>query len=915
VNYHEIKVDFADVSSITTDIKLKQFDYGNDVLRFMLYKDNVAYDPTADFSLCTIRCERSDGRVNENEIWKKDDESLCGITVVDDGVSYADVPYGFFESFRAGVVSFELIFYSFNDDGTIRQRCGLSQVRIEVYKSISSYNIVDKKSIDLIAHILEEMKAFKTTAEAQAYVDMLDDAKLAEEARVIAEELRIDAEQSRNESEVLRLNTELARAEAESERERRENTRTIEENQRIYDELTRRNSEEDRNGAEVDRANAEKERRAAEISRGSAETARGNAEALRLEAEEERKASELERKTNEKQRISDFAELSEKVNRACESASADATRIEEGVAAAESALQSSQKATQDAEFASTRALESTQKADTAAASAADAADMANAGAVRAEENAFFANGAALSATEAATRANSGAERAETAATNAETATEGASSAAERADNSAGNADEKAQLADDAAGRATTAAEDAESAAVKANDAADRADDALGLLPVVPIELSASGENITITDSAEARLRGLKLYGKSEQNGTPSPYNPVEIVSVGDDGEVGVGACGKNIFNDLPLRQQNTWSSFGVTCDYEGDGVFHVYGECVNDTTTIKTFNLPEILYRDTTIVIDPNKYYTMSVKMLAINQMSSRMHPYFRTTNGKATSNWLVVDISENTAVGATLSKTLRGGASQNDARAIDRFWIYFYIPAGTTAKYDLRFKVQLEEGKTPTAIEPYTEKRFAVPTPNGLPGIPVSSGGNYIDENGQMWLCDEVDFERCVYIQNIRNAVFSGGETYANTWYPQLVVTFANANSSICAKTDSPIISNCFASANLSIANAYGSSISIKNYEQEFENVDALKEFMATKYNEGDPVVFQYCLKTPIETPLSEGELAAYEELCTYYPVTNITNDSGAGMEVKYVADTKMYIDNEIAEMKEELTAAIVSE
>ncbi|MFQ8777220.1 MAG: hypothetical protein ACLR78_07145 [Roseburia sp.] len=28
--------------------------------------------------------------------------------------------------------------------------------------------------------------------------------------------------------------------------------------------------------------------------------------------------------------------------------------------------------------------------------------------------------------------------------------------------------------------------------------------------------------------------------------------------------------------------------------------------------------------------------------------------------------------------------------------------------------------------------------------TPNGLPGIPVSSGGNYTDERGQQWVADE---------------------------------------------------------------------------------------------------------------------------------------------------------------------------
>lgn len=51
-------------------------------------------------------------------------------------------------------------------------------------------------------------------------------------------------------------------------------------------------------------------------------------------------------------------------------------------------------------------------------------------------------------------------------------------------------------------------------------------------------------------------------------------------------------------------------------------------------------------------------------------------------------------------------------------------------------------------------------------------------------------------------------------------------------------------------------------------------------------------------CLESPIETALSAEELAAYAVLYTSYPNTTILNDSGAGMEVKYGADTKLYID-----------------
>ena len=44
----------------------------------------------------------------------------------------------------------------------------------------------------------------------------------------------------------------------------------------------------------------------------------------------------------------------------------------------------------------------------------------------------------------------------------------------------------------------------------------------------------------------------------------------------------------------------------------------------------------------------------------------------------------------------------------------------------------------------------------LATSTPNGLPGIPVSSGGNYNDASGQQWICDTIDYAKGVYTQRI---------------------------------------------------------------------------------------------------------------------------------------------------------------
>jgi hypothetical protein len=60
--------------------------------------------------------------------------------------------------------------------------------------------------------------------------------------------------------------------------------------------------------------------------------------------------------------------------------------------------------------------------------------------------------------------------------------------------------------------------------------------------------------------------------------------------------------------------------------------------------------------------------------------------------------------------------------------------------------------------------------------------------------------------------------------------------------------------------------------------------------------------------LPTPIETPLTAEELAAYKALHTNYPNTTIISETH--LDVKYVADTKNYIDNKFKELSTALVA-----
>lgn len=58
----------------------------------------------------------------------------------------------------------------------------------------------------------------------------------------------------------------------------------------------------------------------------------------------------------------------------------------------------------------------------------------------------------------------------------------------------------------------------------------------------------TGNPVSVSDAFSAPLCGLTVYGKSTQDGTPTPDAPVPIVSAGDGGSVAVKVTGRNLLN-------------------------------------------------------------------------------------------------------------------------------------------------------------------------------------------------------------------------------------------------------------------------------------------------------------------------------------------------------------------------------
>lgn len=344
----------------------------------------------------------------------------------------------------------------------------------------------------------------------------------------------------------------------------------------------------------------------------------------------------------------------------------------------------------------------------------------------------------------------------------------------------------------------------------------------------------TGNPLSVDDAFPASLCGLTVYGCSTQDGTPTPDAPVPIVSAGDGGSVAVKVTGKNLLNPA-LFQKNKYQSFNAETGYYG----------IDNSDQYWITGLQPCL---------PSTAYHFNAAPEGGCFYDEKKNPI----------GPIGFDFSFKTPVKCA-----------------------YYCVNFSTHSADYGSQIIATVSK-PATYSPYHEQLLTLPTPNGLPGIPVTSGGNYTDQSGQQWVCDEVDLERGVKVQRVNavdlsTCVITGSTNLAAT--KRLAIRLPLKGKDYTAKA---------------LCNRLPYFVSFTSDTIHFyvdtNNAQVFIPIGAKNPEEGEYILF-YILDDPIETPLTPAEIAAYKALTMCGPDTVVQAGDGAGVKLDYQRDVNIAI------------------
>ena len=360
--------------------------------------------------------------------------------------------------------------------------------------------------------------------------------------------------------------------------------------------------------------------------------------------------------------------------------------------------------------------------------------------------------------------------------------------------------------------------------------------------------------------------------------SPSPGWPQEIVNLGDDGNIGVTVYGKNLIT-YPYQDPSGTVNNGITYTVNNDG-----SVTVNGTATANS-----------------------SFSLTSVKDIIPLPVGWVYTSLGNGHGNGIVQiqnDIFKDGVYVATLTNSLENASKRQLTQPHEIRGVRLKVLSGVTVNNAVVYPM-LSLAEPITSYEQYRGKQsLTVMTENALPGIPVTSGGNYTDSNGQQWISDEIDFERGMYVQKVGQFTLSNDRIYYYNTDTAGKEFFYTANGDNVKAWETRMYCSHFPviGGSVSMESDYWMQVSgsggIRFRHKDLTSLNALATWLVN-----NSVHVCYVLNTPIETPLTADEIAAFKAIKSNYPNTTVLNDAGARMFVRYNADTETWINNLIDE------------
>ncbi len=390
------------------------------------------------------------------------------------------------------------------------------------------------------------------------------------------------------------------------------------------------------------------------------------------------------------------------------------------------------------------------------------------------------------------------------------------------------------------------------------------------------------ELIYVQDSAGRPAAAFRVIGKTGQEGTPTPDAPLPLRCVKAGTKVNI--CGKNLFNiGKPMEHQEvgctvTVNGARITASQSVVGTYKCGGMTIDSADALigKTLTL--------SVIGKTNGNGNNGAVRVA---WASRGNPAFH--------NQGTTDISLTFASSAAEKKSVTFVLTEKPSGA-DRLNILFYSNYSRSLSeaktYSAEYSdIQLEVSDTATDFEPYISGG-AFETPCDL-----YEGDIYYPLSGEV--------ERYTHIGKVTD----GSINWMSVVSPnQFFIEYSAVGGNGSNRVSGTVRSTHYSSSNTDTYYCENSDgIYIKDIS--VSTVEEFEEKLYTFDRNGAPVYFCYKLKTPIVENYNPQTLSLPRKTVT---VAQSAAELTADMDMEYVADTKMYIDNKFLELQSALLEAL---